>query len=125
MKKGLFLSFILLPIFSSAQIEPGKYQLCFEMYWRCHTAILLDLNEDQTYKFHLIDDTSNRASFGTWELTDSLVLLYPEEENSEDPKKLILNVLGACHIQIANGFMFINEWIDDETLKPQYFRKRE
>lgn len=61
-----------------SQIDTGKYRLCFEMYWKCHTAIILDLNEDSTYKFRLEDDVSAEETNGNWDMNDSIVFLNPE-----------------------------------------------
>ena len=40
--------------------------------------IILDLNEDRTYKFRLQDDVSVEESFGNWEINDSLIVLNPK-----------------------------------------------
>lgn len=78
MKRLIFIMAILFPILVNGQIEFGKYSLCFEMYWKCHSQIILDLNEDKTYIFRLQDDTRIEESFGNWEIDDSLVILNPE-----------------------------------------------
>ena len=77
--KGLILILgILFPILANGQIECGKYRLCFEIYWKCHTAIILDLNEDNTYKFAFLDDVSKEESNGIFEISDSQIVLYPK-----------------------------------------------
>lgn len=78
MKRSILLITGIFPILINAQIDIGKYRLCFEMYWKCHTAIIFDLNEDRTYKFRLQDDTSVEETHGNWEISDSLVFFYPK-----------------------------------------------
>jgi hypothetical protein len=78
MKKLILIMAMVIPILANGQIDFGKYRLCFEMYWKCHTMIILDLNEDKTYKFRLQDDVSIEESFGTWEINDSLIVLNPK-----------------------------------------------
>ena len=78
MKRLIGIIAIVFPILASGQIEFGKYRLCFEMYWKCHTTIILDINEDRTYKFRLQDDVSMEESYGNWEMNDSLILLNPK-----------------------------------------------
>ncbi len=78
MKRLVLTIAIALPNLANGQIDFGKYRLCFEMYWKCHTAIILDLNEDKTYKFKLQDDVSVEESYGNWEMNDSLIVLNPK-----------------------------------------------
>lgn len=78
MKKLILIIVILFPNFGNAQIDFGKYRLCFEMYWQCHSSIILDLNEDKTYKFKLQDDVSAEVTHGNWEIKDSLIFLSPK-----------------------------------------------
>ena len=78
MKRLILIIAVVVPLLSYSQIDTGKYRLCFEMHWKCHTAIILDLNEDSTYKFRLEDDVSAEETDGNWEMNDSLIFLYPE-----------------------------------------------
>lgn len=77
MRLQIFIIVFLFPMLTNGQIEFGKYRLCFEMYWKCHTMIFLDLKKDSTYRFSLVDDVSGEESFGSWQLKDSMILLHP------------------------------------------------
>lgn len=77
-KRLILLIAIVFPVLVYSQIDTGKYRLCFEMYWKCHTAIILDLNIDSTYIFRLEDDVSIEETSGRWIMNDSLVFLTPE-----------------------------------------------
>ena len=63
--------------FKSYYIDPGNYILCFKMYWECHTSIHLDLLENSTYRFRLIDDTSIKETFGSYIEDESKIILTP------------------------------------------------
>ena len=59
------------------EIEFGKYRLCYDMYWRCHFQIFLELKPDSTYEFIYRDDTQMEKTTGTWHIEPDFLVLTP------------------------------------------------
>ncbi len=72
----IIISLISITIYSQ-KIEFGNYQLCYDMYWRCHFQNLLELKSDSTYEFTYLDDVRSESTQGNWKIDSNFVLLTP------------------------------------------------
>lgn len=60
------------------QIDFGKYRLCFDIYWRCHSQLMIELRKDCTYTFEYHDDTRGESTTGKWKLEPYYLVLTPD-----------------------------------------------
>lgn len=77
------------------QIDFGKYQLCYDMYWRCHFRNLIELRQDSTYTFEYRDDTQMMKTKGKWKIESNFLVLTPD--------------LIPDTIKVTNVFEYINK----------------
>ena len=81
MKARILSSTILLLVTATIycqQIDSGKYRLCFDMYWRCHLQLLVELKEDSTYTFEYLDDTRSESTTGKWRIEPYYLVMTPD-----------------------------------------------
>ena len=77
------------------RIDFGKYQLCYDMYWRCHFQNLIELRQDSTYTFEYRDDTQMMKTKGKWKIEPDFLVLTPD--------------LIPDTIKVTNVFEYINK----------------
>ena len=77
------------------RIDFGKYQLCYDMYWRCHFQNLIELRQDSTYTFEYRDDTQMMTTKGKWKIEPDFLVLTPD--------------LIPDTIKVTNVFEYINK----------------
>ena len=77
------------------RIDFGKYQLCYDMYWRCHFQNLIELRQDSTYTFEYRDDTQMITTKGKWKIEPDFLVLTPD--------------LIPDTIKVTNVFEYINK----------------
>ena len=77
------------------RIDFGKYQLCYDMYWRCHFQNLIELRQDSTYTFEYRDDTQMMTTKGKWKIEPNFLVLTPD--------------LIPDTIKVTNVFEYINK----------------
>jgi len=68
---------VVAPVLSYSQISFGTYQFSFDWYWKGHTAVFLDLKEDHTYTFKMMDDCSGEVTTGKWKIAGNELILVP------------------------------------------------
>lgn len=99
--KAVF-TFLVLLIFavplSSQVIDFGKYKLCYDMYWKCHFQIIIELKSDSTYEFTYRDDTRMEMSDGYWRIDSNFVILNPFF-TSDSKIDLTIKMLGKNKIE--------------------------
>lgn len=98
MKARILSSTILLLVAVTAycqRIDFGKYQLCYDMYWRCHFQNLIELRQDSTYTFEYRDDTQMMTTKGKWKIEPDFLVLTPD--------------LIPDTIKVTNVFEYINK----------------
>jgi len=81
MKVRIFSSTILLLVAVTVycqQIDFGKYQLCYDIYWRCHFQNLIEIRHDSTYTFEYRDDTQMMTTKGKWRIEPNFLVLTPD-----------------------------------------------
>lgn len=88
------------------QIDFGKYQLCYDMYWRCHFQNLIELRQDSTYTFEYRDDTQIMTTQGKWKIEPNFLVLTPD--NIPDTIK-VTNVFEYINKKSPNNLISINE----------------
>jgi len=90
----------------SQEIEFGKYRLCYDMYWRCHFQLMLELKSDSTYKFTYFDDTQIKKTAGKWKVDSNFVTLTP----SFIPDTIkITNVFETSNSKNKNNIISVSE----------------
>ena len=88
------------------QIDFGKYQLCYDLYWRCHFQNLIELRHDSTYTFEYRDDTQWETTHGKWKIKPDFLVLTPD--SIPDTIK-VTNVFEALNKKNLNNLISINE----------------
>ncbi|MDD4968013.1 MAG: hypothetical protein PHT07_01140 [Paludibacter sp.] len=83
----LLLLIVLAPVLIFSQVIIGNYQFSFDLYWKGHTNIYLDLKKDYTYTFKMMDDCSGEITTGSWKIIGNELLLTP----SVIPDKVIID----------------------------------
>jgi len=80
------------------------------MYWECHTSIYLNLREDGTYSFKLLDDVSSEKTEGTYENSDSVIVLKPN---------IIPDTIQVAKFECALTNSIIEYWFDKKDDIPK------
>ena len=104
----------------SQKIEAGKYKLCLDIYWECHSQLLLELKSDKTYKFTYRDDTQKKRTYGKWKIETNYLVLTTETDKYADFSETWKKIL------IQNGEMVVKYKVDEnEELITGIFEKIE
>ena len=109
MKTRIFCSLIFFVFTKSVycqQIGLGKYQLCYDMYWRCHFQNLIELKQDNSYIFEYRDDTQLESTHGKWKILHDFLVLTPD--SIPDTIK-VTNVFESINKTNLNNLIKINE----------------
>ncbi len=88
------------------QIDFGKYQLCYDMYWRCHFQNLIELKKDSTYTFEYRDDTQWESTHGKWKIVPDFLILTPD---SIPDTIRVTHVFESINKKNLNNLININE----------------
>ncbi len=109
MKTRIFCSLIFLLFTRSIYCQPidfGKYQLCYDMYWRCHFQNLIELKSDSSYTFEYRDDTQWDSTHGKWKILHDFLVLTPD--SIPDTIK-VTHVFESINKKNLNNLININE----------------
>lgn len=88
------------------QIDFGKYQLCYDMYWRCHFQNLIELKHDSSYIFEYRDDTQWESTHGKWKILHDFLVLTPD--SIQDTIK-VTHVFESINKKNLNNLINISE----------------